>query len=150
MLVDVTFHEHIPYFSLFVVPAPLAPQVPLSPTPISFTSLPPSPLDDLQIQIALCQGIQTCTQRPISHFVSYDYLHPTYHTYALSVMTASLPKSYCEALQVPEWKAAMDVEYSALAQCETWQLVLCPATCNVVSCRWVYTLKYNPDGLIVR
>ena len=42
----------------------------------------------------------------------------------------------------------MDVEYAAFIQRETWTLVPRPIDANVVSCKWVYSLKYNPDGSI--
>ena len=44
----------------------------------------------------------------------------------------------------------MDVEYAAFIQRETWTLVSRPIDANVVSCKWVYSLKYNPDGSIAR
>ena len=44
----------------------------------------------------------------------------------------------------------MDVEYAAFLQRETWTLVPRPVDANVVSCKWVYSLKYNPDGSIAR
>ena len=44
----------------------------------------------------------------------------------------------------------MDVEYAAFIQRETWTLVPRPLDANVVSCKWVYSLKYNPDGSIAR
>ena len=44
----------------------------------------------------------------------------------------------------------MDAEYAAFIQRETWTLVPRPLDANVVSCKWVYSLKYNPDGSIAR
>ena len=44
----------------------------------------------------------------------------------------------------------MDAEYAAFLQRETWTLVPRPLDVNVVSCKWVYSLKYNPDGSIAR
>ena len=40
------------------------------------------------------------------------------------------------------------MEYAAFIQRETWTLVPRPIDANVVSCKWVYSLKYNPDGSI--
>ena len=44
----------------------------------------------------------------------------------------------------------MNVEYAAFIQQETWKLMPCPSDVNVVSCKWVYSLKYNLDGPIAR
>ena len=42
------------------------------------------------------------------------------------------------------------MEYAAFIQRETWTLVPRPIDANVVSCKWVYSLKYSPDGSIAR
>ena len=118
------------------------------PAPLSPPPSPPPPVSDLDLPIALRKGTRQCTQYPIAHHVSPARLSPSYRSLALAVLTESIPKSYIEALQVPAWKAAMDVEYAAFIQWETWTLVPRPIDANVVSCKWVYSLKYNPDGSI--
>ena len=40
----------------------------------------------------------------------------------------------------------MDLEYHALVQRGTWDLVPRPTDANIVTCKWVFTLKYHPDG----
>ena len=120
------------------------------PAPLSPPPSPPPPVSDLDLPIALRKGTRQCTQYPIAHHVSPARLSPSYQSLALAVLTESIPKSYIEALQVPAWKAAMDVEYAAFIQRETWTLVPRPIDANVVSCKWVYSLKYNPDGSIAR
>ena len=132
------------------VPEP--PSSPLSTGPAPLSPPPPSPppVSDLDLPIALRKGTRQCTQYPIAHHVSPARLSPSYQSFALAVLTESIPKSYIEALQVPAWKAAMDVEYAAFIQRETWTLVSRPIDANVVSCKWVYSLKYNPDGSIAR
>ena len=122
------------------------PDPPASPTP-SPTALTS---DDLHLPIALRKGTRTCTQHPISQFVSYDRLHPTFRSFALTVSSESLPKSYVEALRVPTWKEAMDAEVGALLNRGTWELVPRPRDANIVTCKWVFTIKYNPDGTISR
>ena len=117
-----------------------------SPTPTTTPHDPP--LDELHLPIALQKGTRACTQRPIDHFVSYECLSPTYRTFALVVSSESLPHTYHEALQVPEWKADMDLEYHALVQRGTWDLVPRPNDANIVTCKWVFTLKYHPDGTV--
>ena len=44
----------------------------------------------------------------------------------------------------------MDLEFEALNQRETWVLVPQPQHTNIVTCRCIFTLKYNPDGTINR
>ena len=131
---------------------PKSPSSPIAtvPAPVSPPPSPPPPVSDLHLPIALRKGTRQCTQYPIAHHVSPVRLSPSYQSLALAVLTESIPKSYIEALQVPAWKAAMDVEYAAFIQRETWTLVPRPIDANVVSCKWVYSLKYNPDGSIAR
>jgi len=38
----------------------------------------------------------------------------------------------------------------ALISRETWELISAPKDSFVVGCRWVYTLKYRPDGSVDR
>ena len=44
----------------------------------------------------------------------------------------------------------MDKEIGALSDRGTWELVTRPAGVIVVTCRWVYTVKYRVDGTIDR
>ena len=102
------------------------------------------PSDDLHLPINLCKGKLSCTLHPISHFVSYSKFHPTYRAFSRSLTTKSIPKSYLEAVNLPQWKATMDLEYEELVKWQTWVLVPRLANTNVIVCRWVFTLKYNP------
>ena len=51
---------------------------------------------------------------------------------------------------MPAWKQVIDEEIDALISRETWELVSAPKDIIVVGCRWVYTLKYRPDGSVNR
>ena len=44
----------------------------------------------------------------------------------------------------------MDLEYCALVHRGTWDLVPRPTDVNIVTCKWVFTLKYYPDGTLAR
>ena len=46
------------------------------------------------------------------------------------------------------WKSAMEAEMSALSQNATWSLVTRSQEKTIVGCRWMYTVKYLPDGSI--
>jgi histone deacetylase 1/2 len=42
----------------------------------------------------------------------------------------------------------MTDEYNALLKNNTWCLVPKPAGANVISGKWIYRVKYNPDGTL--
>ena len=125
---------------------------PLSPTSTATSPspvvIPLAPPNDLHLPITLCKGTRACTQHPISHFVSYDRLSPSFRAFALLVVSESIPLSHVEAAQVHEWKAVMDHEVEALVSRGTWTLVPRLADANIVTCKWVFTIKYHLDGNI--
>ena len=47
------------------------------------------------------------------------------------------------------WREAK-VESKALEKKYTWELTTLPEGKHIVGCKWVYTIKYNPDGTINR
>ena len=44
----------------------------------------------------------------------------------------------------------MNHEYQALLRNYTWSLVPLPPSAHIVSCRWIYKLKYRPNGSVER
>jgi transposase InsO family protein len=61
-----------------------------------------------------------------------------------------LPGSYLEAIQHPrygpKWKEAIQNELNSLGMFQTWKLVKRPLNQPVVSCKWVFLVKYGTDG----
>ena len=51
-------------------------------------------------------------------------------------------------MSISGWKFAMEAEMFALSKNATWSLVTRPPRKTTVGCRWVYTVKYLPDGSI--
>jgi hypothetical protein len=60
------------------------------------------------------------------------------------------PETWQEALDDPQWKQAMELEYDALRRNETWHLVPAQAGRNVIDCKWVYKIKRKSDGTVDR
>ena len=56
------------------------------------------------------------------------------------------PLSIKQALSDPNWKKAMDAEFQALKNNDTWDLVPYQSKYNIVGNKWVFKLKYNYDG----
>lgn len=61
-----------------------------------------------------------------------------------------VPKTVSQALKIPQWRAAMDEEYDALQRQKTWTLVPKSMATNVVSCKWIFRIKYDSDGKPIR
>ena len=62
----------------------------------------------------------------------------------------SLPNKVFEALAHPGWRSAMIEEIDVLTGNGTWDLIRLLAGKKVIDCRWVFTVKVNPDGSIAR
>lgn len=59
------------------------------------------------------------------------------------------PRSHTEALQSPQsedWKNAEAEEITSLESHGNWEVVPRPDDVNVISCKWVYQVKYGADG----
>jgi hypothetical protein len=60
------------------------------------------------------------------------------------------PTCFSNAVTITEWRNAMQVEFNALLQNQTWSLVPPMAAKNVVGCKWVFKLKRKADGYVER
>jgi histone deacetylase 1/2 len=67
-----------------------------------------------------------------------------------SATISPIPKSVRSALQDPNWRAAMAAEHDALQHNRTWRLVDRPPGANVVTGKWIFKHKLNPDGTLER
>ena len=100
--------------------------------------------------IALRKGVRSCTQHPISKFVSYDNLSPLFHAFTTNLSRIDVPGTIEDALAVPEWKNAVLEEMQALEKNDTWSLVELPQGKGVIECKPVFTIKVRPNGSIER
>lgn len=66
------------------------------------------------------------------------------------VSTSEEPTNLADALRDSNWKKAMDEEYFALMENQTWHLVPYQKGTNVIDCKWVYKIKQKSDGTIDR
>jgi hypothetical protein len=61
-----------------------------------------------------------------------------------------IPTSVREALADPNWRRAMEEEYGALLTNQTWDHVPRQSGCNVVTGKWIWTIKRRVDGTLER
>ena len=67
--------------------------------------------------------------------------------------TKAEPLTYNEAVNGKdrlEWKISIQDEFEAHFANGTWELVHLPTGRKVITCKWVFKIKYNPDGTIHR
>jgi len=86
----------------------------------------------------------------IQSYVSLSRLSTHFQQVTLNIDSNNKPKSFNEAIQDSNWRAALDTELKALEQNKTWTLVKLPANCSSIGCKWVYKLKHKADVSIER
>jgi hypothetical protein len=62
----------------------------------------------------------------------------------------SIPRSIRTAVKDPHWYAAMKSEFDALQANHTWTLVSRPPGARIITDKWVFKHKMNPDGTLAR
>lgn len=88
------------------------------------------------------QGVITRSRNNI-HKPNPKYAHPTMveHKYIE-------PTTVTQALKDPLLREAMEDEITTLYKLDTWDLVPSENTQNLIICKWVFRIKYKPDGTI--
>ncbi|GMI96958.1 hypothetical protein HRI_003365100 [Hibiscus trionum] len=109
---------------------------------------PPSP--SIYLPIAVRKGTRSCTQHPISRFVSYGNLSKSYNAFISNVDSVETPKNIEEALKSTKWRQAVLEEIKALEDNGTWEISKLPTGKKTVGCKWIFTTKFKPDGSIDR
>lgn len=104
----------------------------------------------LDLPIALRKGTRSCIKYPLSNFVSYKGLSPSYYAFISQISSVSFHNSVQEALSVLERKEAVFEEMRALEKNAIWDKVDMPNGKNVICSKWVFTVKYNLDGSLER
>ncbi|KAF7358895.1 Retrovirus-related pol polyprotein [Mycena sanguinolenta] len=70
---------------------------------------------------------------------------------AFNISSAPVPQNFREAMEHSElWMEPMQKEYASLVGRETWELVDAPPGANIVACKWVYAVKYDTEGEIIK
>lgn len=64
--------------------------------------------------------------------------------------SVKVPDYIHEALKSPTWKKAIEEEIRALESNNTWTLTKLPPGKNPVRCKWIFTVKYKPEGFVER
>ncbi|KAG7556889.1 Reverse transcriptase RNA-dependent DNA polymerase [Arabidopsis suecica] len=96
------------------------------------------------------------------YFNQQAVAHPTQATCSLALVpqdhqaflskicSIKIPQTYEEAMQVKEWRDAIQEEIGAMTRNHTWDEEELPSGKRTVSSRWIFTIKYKSNGDIER
>ena len=87
-------------------------------------------------------------EHDISNYVTYEALSPSFRAFVASLQAVIVPKDWKEARQDQKWCEAMREELEALRKNKTWELANLPYGKKAVSCKWIFTVKQNPEGKV--
>lgn len=93
---------------------------------------------------------QSSTTHPLSSFLSYDHLSPSYKSFCNSISSIIEPTYYHQAINDSKWQEAMATKIAALEANNTWTIIPLPTGKQAIGCKWVYRVKYKADGFIER
>lgn len=117
----------------------------------------PKQLDDFIVDLppSIDHAHTTSTQvastvHPISNYLSYKIFSKTHKTFLAAITTNDEPKNFKQAIQNPKWIEAMKKEIQALEQNDTWTIKSLPEGKQAIDSKWVYKIKYKPNGDIER
>ncbi|KAL2933741.1 Retrovirus-related Pol polyprotein from transposon TNT 1-94, partial [Bienertia sinuspersici] len=77
-------------------------------------------------------------------------MQPKFTAFINSIEKESEPVLFKDAAKHEHWRQAMNEELEALESNGTWELTELPKGKKAIGCKWLYKIKYNPDGSIER
>ncbi|CAL1374616.1 unnamed protein product [Linum trigynum] len=107
---------------------------------------PPAHLDAYEVNLPYASPVQF----PISNHVTYHRFSDRHCAFLASVSDHFEPRTYAQAVKYAHWRAAMQREIDALVAQGTWTLEFLPPGKRAIDCKWVYKIKFLPDGTIER
>ncbi|KAI3523163.1 hypothetical protein L1887_01220 [Cichorium endivia] len=117
----------------------------------------PAYLNDYIVNLPSCINPATpvtnqnsSTVHPIANFISYENFSHSHRALLAAISTNDEPKHFNQAVRSANWREAMKKEIQALEQNGTWTLQELPKGKRAIDSKWVYKIKYKPNGEIER
>lgn len=105
---------------------------------------------DLPPSLAKKHGSSNLVKYPLSHYVTYNNFSPSHSAFLAAITNNEEPKYFHQAVKHTHWRDAMQKEITALEANGTWTLEYLPPGKRAIDSKWVYKIKYKPDGTIER
>lgn len=104
----------------------------------------------VEVQPEIHPRRSTRTRYPVERFASYGHFTSDHKAFFGKAQQENEPLSYLVAIKDGRWVDAMNEEIQAMHTNHSWDIVPRPHNKNVVSCKWVYKIKYRSDGSVER
>lgn len=86
-----------------------------------------------------CYTLDYDISHPVSSFLSYSNLSPSYLSFINSITKFLIPTTFAEAKDSKEWCDAVDKEIGAMEYIDTWAITTLPPGKISVGCGWIFT-----------
>lgn len=87
---------------------------------------------------------------PLSNYLSYKNFSNSHSAYLTDISSQDEPKTFMQAVKHQHWREAMKREIEALEKNDTWSLTHLPSGKNTVDSKWIYKVKFKPNGEVER
>lgn len=86
---------------------------------------------------------------PIPTVTNTD-VHDTFICFLAHITSNPEPTFFKHDVTYPHWVEAMNRELDALEKNDTWSVTTLPPTKVAIGCKWLFKIKYNPNGTVER
>lgn len=90
----------------------------------------------------------TVCAHPLSKYISYHVFRAPHLAFLANITKVHVPYTYKHAVIHKHWADAMTAEIVALESNQTWEIVPRPVNKNIIDCKWLFKVKYTPEGFI--
>ena len=80
----------------------------------------------------------------------YSETSPITREEEVHLLSGEEPTSYIEAASEEAWMKAMREEMLAIDRNDTWELEIPPPNCRPIGLKWIFKLKKNPQGKVIK
>jgi len=116
----------------------------------SRVSQPPKWLQDFACNNITMESSTREINYPLFKPEDFQDLKHEYKVSLFNVLSIPEPTSYNQAKDKPRWVEAMDKEVAALEANDTWELTNLLKGKKEISSKWIFKIKFRPDGTIER
>nr|GEZ22893.1 Gag-pre-integrase domain, Gag-polypeptide of LTR copia-type [Tanacetum cinerariifolium] len=122
------------------------------------TRTQPSRFKDFVVQVpssikhhaSTSNQVTSMVRCPILNFVSSDKFFTNHKAFLAAITNNDEPKCFKQATQDARWREAMQKEVRALEKNGTWTLEYLPEGKRAIDSKWVYKIKFKPNGEVER